>query len=123
VPAFPLSEKINVNGPNTHPLYGFLKRSCPSTRTHHPDKETLFDWKDFHDRDVKWNFEKFLIEPGTGRPYKRYDPSFVPDMADMGSDIDFLMTKIPPKGRSEPKPSLNQTLPRITYNPHDFSQP
>jgi len=44
---FPLFEKIDVNGENTHPLYKFLK-----------EEATGFMWT----KSIKWNFTKFLID-------------------------------------------------------------
>lgn len=46
--AFPLFEKIDVNGEARHPLYAEL--------TSHADS-------DGRAGDVKWNFEKFLVSP------------------------------------------------------------
>jgi glutathione peroxidase len=54
---FPLFEKIEVNGPNTHPLFRLLKRR----------QGGLFGSR------IKWNFTKFLIAPD-GRPVKRFSP-------------------------------------------------
>lgn len=42
---FPLFEKIEVNGDNTHPLFQFLKDAQPGLLG----------------KDIKWNFTKFLI--------------------------------------------------------------
>ena len=39
---FPISQKIEVNGPNAHPIYKHLKESAGIT-------------------DIGWNFEKFLV--------------------------------------------------------------
>jgi glutathione peroxidase len=52
---FPLFAKIEVNGPNAHPLYRELKAAAPGFlgRQH-----------------VKWNFTKFLLD-GEGRGIKR----------------------------------------------------
>lgn len=58
---FQLSEKINVNGRNTHPVFAFLK-----------SKLRKWFW-----RDIKWNFTKFLID-AQGRPVKRYLPTTKP---------------------------------------------
>ena len=44
--SFPLSEKIEVNGPGRHPLYEIL------TETPDADGEA---------GDIQWNFEKFLV--------------------------------------------------------------
>jgi glutathione peroxidase len=55
---FLLSEKIEVNGKNTHPLFAYLKKTLPSG---------------FLGDAIKWNFTKFLIDRN-GVPYKRYSP-------------------------------------------------
>ncbi|KAH9404271.1 PREDICTED: glutathione peroxidase-like [Rhagoletis zephyria] len=79
VPKFPLTKRIDVNGENRHPIYSFLKRCCPSTRTRFSAKEELLLYKPKNSRDIRWNFEKFLISPRTGYPVKRYDQKFLPD--------------------------------------------
>jgi glutathione peroxidase len=55
--SFPLFEKIEVNGPGTHPLFIFLKSKLGG----------LFG------RRIKWNFTKFLLD-GNGKPVKRFAP-------------------------------------------------
>ncbi|MFT4235490.1 MAG: glutathione peroxidase [Microbacterium sp.] len=59
---FPMAEKIMVNGKNAHPLYKALK-------------ETPDDNGDAGR--VKWNFEKFLVNPD-GR-VRRFRPTTKPD--------------------------------------------
>jgi glutathione peroxidase len=59
---FLLSEKIDVNGKHTHPLFVFLKKEL---------RGGLFG------NSIKWNFTKFLIERD-GIPYKRYAPTDTP---------------------------------------------
>jgi glutathione peroxidase len=59
---FPLFEKIDVNGPNTHPIFRFLKRRLGG----------LFGSR------VKWNFTKFLLD-ANGRPVKRFAPITRPE--------------------------------------------
>jgi len=54
---FPLMEKIDVNGPKTHPIFRLLKRRLGG----------LFGSR------IKWNFTKFLLDAG-GRPVKRFAP-------------------------------------------------
>lgn len=71
---FPLFEKIEVNGKNTHPLYVFLKEQQP------------LDGKN----DIRWNFEKFLVDK-TGKVVKRYSPKTKP--ADVRADIEKLMAE------------------------------
>jgi glutathione peroxidase len=61
--SFPLFAKIDVNGPNTHPLYEWLKAEQPGV---------------LGSQAVKWNFTKFLVGPD-GRPVRRYAPSDTPE--------------------------------------------
>ena len=58
---FQLTEKIMVNGSNTHPVFRYLKDQLPGK----PGKR------------IKWNFTKFLITPD-GKPFKRYAPTVKP---------------------------------------------
>jgi glutathione peroxidase len=55
--SFPLFEKIEVNGSNTHPLYEYLKKAAPGI---------------LGTTSIKWNFTKFLVSR-SGKPTKRYD--------------------------------------------------
>jgi glutathione peroxidase len=59
---FPLTEKVDVNGPGRHPLYSALVGT--------PDA-------DGHTGDIRWNFEKFLIAPD-GAVAARFAPQTVP---------------------------------------------
>ncbi len=54
---FQLMAKSDVNGPNTHPVFAFLKEQLPGT---------------FGKR-IQWNFTKFLIDKD-GVPVKRFSP-------------------------------------------------
>lgn len=54
---FPILRKADVNGPNTHPLYQFLKGDGP---------------------DIEWNFEKFVVSPD-GEVAGRFAPKMEPD--------------------------------------------
>lgn len=69
---FQLTEKIDVNGANTHPVFKFLKSELGGI---------------FGSR-IKWNFTKFLISP-EGKPYKRYAPTTKPE--DIENDIKKLL--------------------------------
>jgi len=60
--SFPLFEKIEVNGPNAHPLYQFLKKAKPGF---------------LGSERIKWNFTKFLIDR-QGRVVRRYAPATKP---------------------------------------------
>jgi len=71
---FPMFEKIEVNGDNTHPLYQYLK------------DET----KSILGKDIKWNFTKFLVDRD-GRVIKRYAPSVAP--LSLKKDINKLLKR------------------------------
>jgi len=59
---FPMFAKIKVNGPDTHPLYEYLKESLPGV---------------LGLQAIKWNFTKFLVGKD-GVPVKRYAPADKP---------------------------------------------
>jgi glutathione peroxidase len=62
---FPLFDKIEVNGPNRHPLYGILAgKDSPVAG------------------DIKWNFTKFLIGRD-GKVLKRFESKVKPDDAEV----------------------------------------
>jgi glutathione peroxidase len=65
---FQLTEKIKVNGKDTHPIFGYLKDQLPGKLG----------------KRIKWNFTKFLITP-EGTPFRRYAPTIKP--ASMEEDI------------------------------------
>ncbi|MGH9095211.1 MAG: glutathione peroxidase, partial [Acidimicrobiales bacterium] len=62
---FPLTEKVDVNGPDRHPLYQRL------TSTTDSEGEA---------GDIQWNFEKFLVAPG-GEVVARFRPQTEPEAA------------------------------------------
>lgn len=66
--SFQLFEKINVNGPNTHPVYLFLKNALPGK--------------------ITWNFNKFLLDRN-GVPVKRYPSQTTPK--ELEKDIEELL--------------------------------
>jgi len=78
-PKFQLSEKVEVNGKDTHPLFQFLKAALPFPSD---DPTSLMGdpkciiWSPVCRNDVSWNFEKFLIGPD-GEPFKRYSRAFL----------------------------------------------
>jgi len=61
--SFPLTEKVAVNGPDRHPLYAELVQL--------PDAAG-------YTGDVRWNFEKFLIDPA-GVVVARFGPQTDPE--------------------------------------------
>jgi glutathione peroxidase len=62
---FPLFEKIDVNGPTTHPVFRLLKRRLGG----------------FLGSRIKWNFTKFLVD-ANGRPVRRFAPVTKPAAID-----------------------------------------
>jgi len=59
---FQLTEKIDVNGENTHPVFAYLKSKKGG----------------FLGSRIKWNFTKFLIDKN-GNPVKRFAPTDKPE--------------------------------------------
>ncbi|MDX1633008.1 MAG: glutathione peroxidase [Marinobacter sp.] len=70
---FPMFAKIEVNGPNTHPLYRKLKSEA---------KGLMGSEK------VKWNFTKFLVNRD-GEVVRRYPPTAKPEQ--IRGDIEKLL--------------------------------
>jgi len=75
-PNFQLSSKVDVNGKDAHPLFKYLQASCDSPGINFLQKEALF-YTGLTSRDIRWNFEKFLIGKD-GVPVYRFDPMNVP---------------------------------------------
>ncbi|MCQ2608062.1 MAG: glutathione peroxidase [Bacteroidales bacterium] len=82
---FPRFKKIEVNGENEHVLYTYLK----SQQQKREGKGSFFmnfmisitsriNGKSKKDTDIKWNFEKFLIDRN-GNVVKRFDPTVTPE--------------------------------------------
>jgi glutathione peroxidase len=61
--------KVDVNGPNEHPLFTFLKKEKPGA---------------LGTKSIKWNFTKFLVGRD-GQVLKRYGSSTTPD--DIDADV------------------------------------
>lgn len=70
---FPIFDKVDVNGPNTAPVYQFLKSSAGG----------------FLGDLIKWNFEKFLVDKN-GKVVERYPPTTSPFQIE--KDIQKLVT-------------------------------
>jgi len=60
---FPMFAKIEVNGPNTHPLYHYLKKEAPGL---------------MGSKAIKWNFTKFLVDK-SGNVHERFAPTTKPE--------------------------------------------
>ena len=60
---FPMTEKVDVNGPDRHPLYDLLVGVADNKG---------------HTGDIQWNFEKFVISP-EGEIVARFNPVTKPE--------------------------------------------
>ena len=69
---FPMFEKLNVNGPDRHPLYTQLTAVADANG---------------EAGDVQWNFEKFVISPA-GEPVARIRPRSEPESTEVVAAIE-----------------------------------
>lgn len=74
---FPMMEKIDVNGPNRHPIYRELVEVA--------DAEGVSG-------DIRWNFEKFLVAPD-GRIVSRFSPMIAPDDPSLVASIEEILPR------------------------------
>ena len=72
---FPMTGKVDVKGPDAHPLYRQL--------TETPDEQGKAG-------DVQWNFEKFLLDP-SGRVVARFRPMMEPDTPEVRSAVQAVL--------------------------------
>jgi glutathione peroxidase len=72
---FPMTEKVEVNGPGAHPLYQRL--------TAVPDLDGKAG-------DVAWNFEKFVLS-GDGDVVARFRPKTLPDAPEVRAAIESVL--------------------------------
>ncbi len=72
---FPMTEKVDVNGDQRHPLYQQLVDV--------PDAEG-------HTGDIRWNFEKFLVAPG-GEIVARFNPMVTPESDEVVNAIEKVL--------------------------------
>ncbi|XP_065556309.1 glutathione peroxidase-like isoform X2 [Artemia franciscana] len=70
-PHFHLFNIVDVNGRSEHPLFKFLKDHCIPTRDEFANVREL-NYSPLKSKDIRWNFEKFLINKH-GHPIIRYD--------------------------------------------------
>ncbi|MFM2186643.1 MAG: glutathione peroxidase [Burkholderiaceae bacterium] len=68
--SFPMMAKIQVNGPEAHPLFQWLKQQAPGL---------------LGSQGIKWNFTKFLVGRD-GRVIRRYAPQDAPSK--LAADIE-----------------------------------
>jgi glutathione peroxidase len=69
---FPLTEKIEVNGDGRHPLYDELTQTADA---------------EGHTGDIRWNFEKFLVNRN-GDVVARFSPVVEPEASDVTEAIE-----------------------------------
>lgn len=60
--SFPMFERVDVNGANTHPLFNYLKKEAGGV----------------FGNNIKWNFTKFLIDR-KGKVVRRFAPMTKPE--------------------------------------------
>ncbi len=73
---FPMTEKVDVNGADRHPVFAELVRT--------PDQSGAAG-------DVQWNFEKFLVD-GDGAVVARFSPQVVPDDPQVTAAIESVLS-------------------------------
>lgn len=69
---FPMTEKVDVNGPGRHPLYDQLVKTADA---------------EGHSGDIRWNFEKFLVGRD-GDVLARFSPMVAPDAPEVIAAIE-----------------------------------
>jgi glutathione peroxidase len=72
---FPLTEKVDVNGDDRHPLYAELTQVADA---------------EGRDGDVQWNFEKFLVDD-SGAIVARFGPRVTPEDPDLRAAVDKVL--------------------------------
>jgi glutathione peroxidase len=70
--SFPMTEKLDVNGPERHALYDTLTATADATGDA---------------GDVQWNFEKFLVA-ADGAPLARFRPTVEPESPQLTAAIE-----------------------------------
>jgi glutathione peroxidase len=87
---FPMTEKVEVNGPGRHPLYDGLVDSAVTIGS---------------PGDVQWNFEKFLIA-GDGTVVARFEPMITPDDPRVIQALEELLARHSvPRSAAAPSPT------------------
>jgi glutathione peroxidase len=74
--SFPMFEKIDVNGPDRHPIYTELVEVADL---------------DGHDGDIRWNFEKFLVDPDG--EVTRFSPMVTPEAPELVGAIEAALPR------------------------------
>ena len=74
---FPMTDKVDVNGPGAHPVYQRLTETPDSSGQAGP---------------IRWNFEKFLLAPN-GDVVARFSPQMEPDAPELRTAIEGLLAR------------------------------
>jgi len=74
---FPMFAKVEVNGPNAHPLYQHLKSASPGV---------------LGTEGIKWNFTKFLVDRA-GKVVARFEPATKPLDPKVTKAIDEVLSR------------------------------
>jgi glutathione peroxidase len=74
---FPMTEKVEVNGPGAHPLFQRL---------------TAVEDTEGTAGDVQWNFEKWLVAP-SGEVLGRFRPKTLPDAPEVRAAIESVLPR------------------------------
>lgn len=85
-----MTEKVDVNGEHEHPLYTYLKSYCPPIDDIFYTEGPGIYYSPYRNSDVRWNFEKFLINR-KGKPILRYHTNYHPE--DIVHDIRDQLSK------------------------------
>jgi glutathione peroxidase len=72
---FPMTEKVDVNGDDRHPLYDVLTATADT---------------EGHDGDIRWNFEKFLVDRD-GKTIARFAPQVDPEAEEVVAAIEHAL--------------------------------
>ena len=74
---FPMTDKVEVNGPGAHPVYQRLTEVPDASGEAGP---------------IRWNFEKFLLAPN-GEVVARFSPQMEPDAPELVDAIEALLSR------------------------------
>jgi glutathione peroxidase len=77
---FPITEKVEVNGEQRHPLYEHLITTADASGTA----------GDVGAGDIRWNFEKFLVGPD-GAVVQRFSPLTTPEAPELAAAIERVL--------------------------------
>ena len=94
-PKIEMFSKVIVNGKDSHPVFQFLKSNLPMPSDEEQDglfsaNPAGIQWAPLHRSDIRWNFEKFLVDKN-GLPYRRYGKTF--PTIDLAKDIEALLNQ------------------------------